>query len=471
MCGLVGLINKNSMGFTRQQQDVFAELLFIDMLRGQDSTGVFVVSNTGDVFGAKDALNSVDFMQTKEFDESFKRAFSSGSAMIGHNRKATRGEVNSDNAHPFVVDNNIILVHNGTMMSDHKKFANVEVDSHAIAHLIHEKESVEEALSSFHGAYALIWYDVKNASINMIRNSQRPLWWMESHSSWVWSSEKAMLDFIIERNGMYRSALIHEPTELPEDVLQTFKLEDKKWIVSSKKLDIKSPTSYYSGYGSGGSRAMRRFQDDDGWEEFERSMACAYPLDRTPAQRHKPVQQQPQHHVIGPGNIAQFQRNRSLPLIAEPPEFAGHGMRERNLCKRNNKVTPYGEYGDRLISKNHYPYNATVIVTPFDYLPVNGKDDSDGWYIYSSPVDGDSVVFRQWITSANITEEQVIQIAGCGYVYEYVVGAKFWSPFSIEIGEYGPDHPGCCIIKSQHHRLLHRGLEDESATVRKHLTH
>ena len=49
MCGLVGVTTKLSNGFSYEQVSVFEELLHIDTLRGDDSTGVFLVNGIGNV--------------------------------------------------------------------------------------------------------------------------------------------------------------------------------------------------------------------------------------------------------------------------------------------------------------------------------------------------------------------------------------------------------------------------------------
>jgi predicted glutamine amidotransferase len=258
MCGLVGVICKKPNGFSNKHQEIFSSLMFVDTLRGKDSTGLFVVSNEGEVYGAKEAQMAPYFMMSKEYDEAQKRAWRNGAAMIGHNRAATKGKIIDENAHPFVVDNNIVLVHNGTMRSDHKQHADVEVDSHAIAHLIHAKESVGEALGAFYGAYALIWFDVKKQELNMIRNDERPLFWMEVEDAWVWSSEVSMLEFATRRCDI---KVISEPTSLPPDTLQKFTLANRSWKATSEKVEIKKPIYTPSGGESAVGDARGEFYD------------------------------------------------------------------------------------------------------------------------------------------------------------------------------------------------------------------
>jgi hypothetical protein len=236
MCGLVGLVTKNQTGFNRPQQDAFTTLLFLNILRGEDSTGVMTIDGNGDTLVAKEVGHAYKFINTTEYDAQMNRAWNRGMAMFGHGRKATVGKISDETAHPFNVDNRILLMHNGTMRSDHKRFADVDVDSHAIAHLIASKP-LEEALGAFWGAYALIWYDVVERQINMIRNEERPLYWMETECAWLWSSEKEMLEFALKRTPALK--LKQGPTSLPPDTLQTFRMDGRQWIVANRKITIK----------------------------------------------------------------------------------------------------------------------------------------------------------------------------------------------------------------------------------------
>lgn len=461
MCGIVGLITKNKNGFSKEQQDIFSTLLFVDLLRGADSTGVFTVNNDGDVYVAKDAVHSMDFLQKTEYEEAQRRAFTRGMAMVGHNRKATRGTVNDKNAHPFNVDNNIVLVHNGTMHDDHTKHADVEVDSHAIAHLIHEKDHIGEALGSFYGAYALVWYDVENATINMIRNSQRPLWWMETPSAWIWASTPDMLQFVRHRFDL---RLIHDPTELPEDTLQQYKLlPNRDWEVTNEKVVIKRPA--YVPYNTGGewqfggtaSRGHRFLNethpDYDGLDEYVRDNwgdQAFEPEHGRTRRHHQPIQLLPRqpHH-----------KSTVEVEAREPVEFAGLAGRERALAKESNNVVTYGEYQERIIQRGHYQWNTPVHCQPFDYSYVNGRDTEDGFYLYATPIDGDCVILRMFMSSKAVTEERIMQLASGGYVYEFNCTRKYWGPlkgFDGNNPNFRNDEPGYVIIVSNKAILLSR---------------
>lgn len=484
MCGLVGLVCKKQNGFSADHKNIFSTLLFVDTLRGYDSTGVFVVNNEGDVYVAKDEGMAPLFMASKEYDEAMRRAWNRGSAMVGHNRAATRGVVNDKNAHPFNVDNNIILVHNGTMRSDHKKHADVEVDSHAIAHLIHEKGSVEEALGAFYGAYALIWYNVEKGELNMVRNDERPLFWMELEDAWVWSSEASMLEFAVNRAG---AKTVKGPTQLPVDTLQKFTLINKGWKADSEQLKIdKKVYSNTSNFpGSGRSGGAEFWQDSVAWDEYERSGSAPQDVPFRPSQTQLSANEwasrrrderwdeehgkgrHPQHGIVqalpsAPRPLQQQSPKReSFVDKREPPEFANLIERERELAKKLNKRVNHGHYN--LVLQSH-PYNTSCHCQAFEYLSVNGKDGSDGWYLYASPFDDEDIILRHWFDSKNVTEERMIQLAGCDYIFEFTLGQRRWAALNDQDlvgGAISNDTDGFVVIRSTSAKMISTGLEQE----------
>lgn len=283
MCGLTMVINKYRNGFNRNQQDVFYSLLYLSGgFRGRDGTGVTVVDNIGNVKLAKDGTSVDSFVRTKEYDALDTYAFNKGWAMIGHNRAATRGEVSDKNSHPFVVDDKIVLVHNGTFNGDHKKIKDTEVDSEAIAHELSETEDVEQALRKINAAYALIWYNVDKKEINTIRNFSRPLWWFETDSMYVFSSECPFLKFVIDK---YNLKVTQVPAELKAETLCTFKLNNDKGTTEIvKELDV----AYYkhNNVKASNDESVNPFgfgrESEEYWENYVNNITPQIPYEPSP---------------------------------------------------------------------------------------------------------------------------------------------------------------------------------------------
>jgi hypothetical protein len=202
MCGIVAVINKCQNGFTQADVTAFETLLWLDVVRGEDSTGTFLVTNNGDVQIVKSAQHGFDYVRSKEWRAQRNDAYTKGLYLVGHNRKATRGSINDANAHPFWVDDKLVLVHNGTMYGDHKKHADTIVDSHAIAHVLAEEKDVEKALNKINAAFALIWYDVEEECLKVVRNDERPMNFVETDTAYFLASEASMLRYVVDKHEL-----------------------------------------------------------------------------------------------------------------------------------------------------------------------------------------------------------------------------------------------------------------------------
>lgn len=189
MCGLVGIGGDLSL----KDEKIIQCLLLWDYFRGTDSTGLAAIRKTGEPVIAKIASHPLDFFDTGKF-KTANSAYSS-QAFIGHNRAATRGVVNAVNAHPFTYGD-ITGAHNGTLdVSCVRKLEEelgetFTVDSMAIFAAI-DKFGVEKAVGMLEGAWALVWFDKKDGSLNFLRNDKRPLWYAYSadFKKVFWASE------------------------------------------------------------------------------------------------------------------------------------------------------------------------------------------------------------------------------------------------------------------------------------------
>lgn len=186
---------------------MFYELLYADVFRGADATGVITCHNNKDFGIMKEASDSSVFNSQFINSDLDKDLFKNGTAAIGHNRAKTIGDHSDANAHPFVVDDTFAMVHNGTLRN-HKKLAETEVDSEALATVFKKAmdqedyiQALSEAVWAVEGAFACVWYDQKRNQVGMVRNAQRPLAMIEYAGCILFGSEIGLLNWIGGRNN------------------------------------------------------------------------------------------------------------------------------------------------------------------------------------------------------------------------------------------------------------------------------
>lgn len=198
MCGIVGVIN-GSTDYKAKLDDVFNDMLWADQVRGLDGAGVFW-------FNKKE--NNYNVVKNKDINKvlvapaytTARKWMGEIPFMIGHNRAATRGDVSTENNHPFD-EGNVVLVHNGTMHHIPKEYDDgTKVDSHAIAKMLH-KASVEDFMRKSFGAFALVWFNKATEQLNLLRNEDRPLHLIHFENIVLLSSESGLATWMGSRYG------------------------------------------------------------------------------------------------------------------------------------------------------------------------------------------------------------------------------------------------------------------------------
>lgn len=208
MCGLVGVVGE----IYKKEEEVFKNLLILDMVRGTDSTGVAFISTTKNTVIAKEVGGATELFESPRFTRGIRQV---NRILMGHNRWATQGGINRNTAHPFETER-FIGMHNGTLRSRMglDPALHCAVDSQHIIENMNEHGDME-TVAVLDGAYALVWYDQKEGSLNFARNRERPLFFAKALSGRqvYWASEEWMLEVALSR----AEVKFHDIAELPTE--------------------------------------------------------------------------------------------------------------------------------------------------------------------------------------------------------------------------------------------------------------
>lgn len=281
MCGIV-LVGGNALG--SRDVNLFEQMLYCDIVRGDHSTGVFAgfrdyttkepilklrkAAVPGDVFIRTPSLWG-EVKEHRKQSAVTKNSYTvmTPKFMVGHNRYATAGAVIDANAHPFH-HGKITLVHNGTLtdqslLPESNRF---KVDSENIAYSI-DKLGIEETIKRLNGAYTLVWLNTELQTLNILRNDERPFHLAETTvGEYFGASEEAMLMWLLTRKKTGNPTLKRH-FECEVGVQYVFDVSEGFKFKEEVKHELPTFRSQYSG------RSSAWYDNDvDGyWDEYYRN--------------------------------------------------------------------------------------------------------------------------------------------------------------------------------------------------------
>lgn len=219
MCGIVGTAGN----LAAIDEKIFTELLYADVVRGKHATGVAVVKGQcRQVNVHKRALAAPLYLELGSTTAHLS-SFIQNTVVLGHNRHATKGSSSDpEGAHPFQ-HGHITLVHNGSLTSHYSLTDdNFTVDSEAICKAI-SVDGIEAVAPKLRGAFALVWINSEDNTLNFLRNEERcfAMAWNESLNRMWWASEMDMLKWQLNRDTFTRSPVV---------TTACFELPVGKWI-------------------------------------------------------------------------------------------------------------------------------------------------------------------------------------------------------------------------------------------------
>lgn len=265
MCGIVGIINQDAaFGNYKARNNLckaFDDMLWADMLRGMDGTGIMQYTSKGTIDTLKCGGNPIDLSSVKGYSALVNWS-DVAFATIGHNRSSTRGKSNDANAHPFT-EEHITLVHNGTLTYFPKEYGHQDpdhnVDSKALTKMIADMGFLK-AVDEFAGAYACVWFDSKEKTINFARNFERPLARVSFAEGLAIASEIYLPAWCLSRNGI-------EPKKLeivPTNTLFSISI-DKMTDIIETPYTPRPKTTHQMGYTGAYWDQVDNYSDPEKW--------------------------------------------------------------------------------------------------------------------------------------------------------------------------------------------------------------
>ena len=263
MCGIFGFAKREgwqSDDQMRRIDDVITNLTWESVVRGQDSTGLAIVSKEEKLI-YRTLQQSDELVCSNEWNGILEKVDRDTTVFMGHVRFATHGTITIQNAHPFT-KGSVIGAHNGVIYN-HKDIAskigkNVQVDSEVIFGLLNKKDKYQDVFDLLEGDYALSWVNEDYQTINLMHEDGRPLhiaYWKKARCLF-WASTADIMEEALKSAG-----LVIDVYSLPIDTVYEYdtsvfwkSLEPKETKVETNENWNKySNIGYYHGGWSHGS--------------------------------------------------------------------------------------------------------------------------------------------------------------------------------------------------------------------------
>jgi len=203
MCGIITIFKNNQQAISKPLESLLYDMLWIDSVRGNHSTGLIYETEDGPEFFKK-AIPGWDFVQLEVVRAIIAQQHKSR-FIIGHNRAATRGDVKTSNAHPFQ-NGPVLGVHNGTVQAyaglSPNAFTHPVDSAHIYAAIAEDGPGI--VIPKIQGSFNLIWHNDETGTVHMSKNDTRPYCFAKLRDSdvLIGASEKPMLKWLVARHNL-----------------------------------------------------------------------------------------------------------------------------------------------------------------------------------------------------------------------------------------------------------------------------